>query len=103
MPFFCQDLKDIFENFTQILFGNLMIPNLFDVFAYKYLIITLLGLKIKKILERLQRNYLDESLMSHTFPDILFEGFICESRVEDLNNFSEAEMYSSKQLEVIAS
>ena len=43
---FCQDLKAIFEHFTQISLRNLLIPNLFRLFAYKYLIITLLGLEI---------------------------------------------------------
>ena len=40
--------------------------------------------------------------MSYTIPDILFKGFIHESRVEDLHPFNEAEMYSLEQQEVTA-
>ena len=35
-------VKDIFENFMQISFRNLMIPNHFNIFTYKCLIITFL-------------------------------------------------------------
>ena len=46
---FCRELEDTSKNFTQILLGNLMIPKLFNMFAYKYLIITLLRLEVDEI------------------------------------------------------
>ena len=46
---------------------------------------------------------LRESLTSHTILDLSFEGFIRESRVEDLHPFNEVQEYSLEQSEVVAS
>ena len=45
---FCQDLKNIYEN-LKIGFRNLFMSNLLGLFAYKYLFIAFLGLKIEEI------------------------------------------------------